>query len=547
MRKKDLFRFKNEMILANFLANFIAVFFVGTLIAIAELASLDDIHPFISTFDMLFTPFAFIGIGVLTLLYEKPVRQCIPALLDQKPVDPDLLHTAQRRILNEPYVLMLMDLCVWSLAVVLYPTMFWVFDSGTDYIHRALYISISIGCITVIVAFFLLEHLLQKRYAPLFFPDGGMDRVPGTLRIKIRTRLGALLFASNLVPLFSILDLVFRMTAKDDQPAEAIKQLQVAVTVNTLIFLAVGVILTVLVSRNLTAPLKEIVRALKNIKKGNFDSRVRVMSNDEIGYTGEIINEMTEGLKERDHLRESLKLAMEVQQNLMPKTDPVVDGIEIAGTSIYCEQTGGDYYDYIVKGTHGRGKIGVLVGDVSGHGIPSALLMISGRAFLRQRATMAGDLAQIVSDVNKEICRDVEASGRFMTLFFCEIDRMEKSITWVNAGHEPAFIYHPDLDSFEELKGGGLPLGVFEDTRYRKQVTPLAKGRIVIIGTDGIWECRNPDGEMYGKQRFKEIIRELSPTSASHMISQVIRSLEAFRGSAGREDDITLVIAKIMV
>ena len=150
------------------------------------------------------------------------------------------------------------------------------------------------------------------------------------------------------------------------------------------------------VNVNFDVPLRAIIQALKEIRKGNFDHKVVVRSNDEIGYTGDVINEMTTGLKERDRMRHSLFLAKEVQQSLLPIADPKIEGLDIAGRSIYCDETGGDYYDYFdTNGTSHR-KIGIVVGDVSDHGIPSALLMTTARAFLRQRMSRAGEISPYI-------------------------------------------------------------------------------------------------------------------------------------------------------
>lgn len=423
--------------------------------------------------------------------------------------------------------------------------MYWSLGLGSDLMQRALLLSLSTGFITVIVAFFLLEHISQKRLAPHFFPDGGLTAIPKTLRIRIRTRLVALLFACNLIPLLTLLHLFHRITLKYSEPALAIQQLRPVIYTNTFIFIGFGLCLTMLVSKNLSSPFKEILKTLRSIKNGNFDQKVQVTSNDEIGYTGDVINEMTEGLKERRRLRKSLDLAMEVQQNLMPKSDPEVVGLDIAGTSIYCEETGGDYYDYLNVGSNGKGKIGVIVGDVSDHGIQSALLMTTARAFLRQRASLSSDLDRIVQDVNKQISHDVEESGRFMTLFFSEIDRQNNKIRWVRAGHDPAMIYDPVSTRFKELNGSGLPLGVFDNSVYTQFEHTIRPGQIILIGTDGIWESHNPQGEMFGKARFKDIIKTHADLPAKDIIGVVISALDEFRRPLQKEDDVTLVIVKV--
>jgi sigma-B regulation protein RsbU (phosphoserine phosphatase) len=405
--------------------------------------------------------------------------------------------------------------------------------------------ALSSGIITVTVAFFLLEHILQKKLAPHFFPHGGLTTIPRTLRIRIRTRLVALLFACNLIPLVSIMRVLHRITTTQEDLSIAIQQLRSAIYTNAIIFLSVGVFLTILLARNLSIPFKEIVQTLRWVRNGRFDKKVQVTTNDEIGYTGDVINEMTEGLKERERLQQSLDIAMEVQQNLLPGQDPEIEGLDIAGTSIYCEETGGDYYDYLMTGENGQKKVCVVVGDVADHGIPSALLMTTARAFLRQRTSRSGELDQVVADVNLQLTRDVEDSGRFMTLFICEIDRDNKVIHWVNAGHDPAMIYDREGGKFEELTGNALPLGVSEMTVYQKFDKEIVPDQILIMGTDGIWEAQDPQGEMFGKERFKDIIRDNAGRPAKDIIQAVIKEVDRFCHPLEKADDLTLVVSKI--
>ncbi len=412
-------------------------------------------------------------------------------------------------------------------------------------VQRALFNALGTGVITVTIAFFLLEHILQKKLAPHFFPNGGLTTIPRTLRIRIRTRLVALLFACNLIPLISIMRILQRITSTEQDLSIAIQQLRSAIFTNAIIFLGVGIFLTMLLARNLSIPFKEIVQTLRGVRNGRFDKKVQVTTNDEIGYTGVVINEMTEGLKERERMQQSLDLAMEVQQNLLPNKDPEIQGLDIAGTSIYCEETGGDYYDYLLTGENGQKKICVVVGDVADHGIPSALLMTTARAFLRQRTSRPGELDQVVADVNLQLSRDVEESGRFMTLFICEIDRDNQIIHWVNAGHDPAMIYDRESGKFEELAGNALPLGVSKMATYQKFDKEIVSGQIVIMGTDGIWEAQNPTGEMFGKERFKAIIRENADQPAKDITQAVIKQVDSFCHPLEKADDVTLVVTKI--
>ena len=547
MTKWKLFHLKNEMLVANFLANFIGAVLVQALIFRAETPFPDSLFEsrLVYFFDMAFTPFAFLFVTAITLIYERSIRQYLTDRSNQTPISPELESLARRKILNEPFVLIAMDLSMWLLAAILYPAAFSLAGADQVDIQRSLVLNISTGIITVTVAFFLLEHVLQKRLARHFFPDGGLHKIPRTLRIRIRTRLTALLFACNLIPLFSILQTIDRIAENFADPATAMELTRSAIFINGLIFIGVGIILTILVGRNLTLPFGEIIQSLRSVRNGNFDKKIQVTTNDEIGYTGDVINEMTEGLKERDRMRQSLGLAMDVQQHLLPRRDPEVKGLDIAGKSIYCEETGGDYFDYLEAGKSDQGKIKVVVGDVSDHGIPSALLMTTARAFLKQRASRPGKLNQIVADVNRQVARDVEESGQFMTLFFCEIDSPHKIIRWVNAGHDPAIIYSENGAEFDELSGHALPLGVSEKAAYQEYQRKIDAGQIILIGTDGIWESQNARGEMFGKKRFKDLVRAHAHAPAIGILSAVIAGLDEFRYPLKIEDDITLVVIRV--
>ena len=255
---------------------------------------------------------------------------------------------------------------------------------------------------------------------------------------------------------------------------------------------------------------------------------------------------MAELDKEHRRVRQSLSLAMEVQQNLLPKSDPQFEGLDISGNSIYCDETGGDYYDFLFGTDPKQDKLGIVVGDVSDHGIPSALLMATARAFIRQRSSRPGSLSEIMSDTNRQLARDVEDSGRFMTLFWAEFEKNKKRIQWTNAGHEPATIYDPATDIFDELTGGvDVPLGVFEDTAYRESRRNIASGQIILIATDGIWEAQNPEGDMFGKERIQSIVRKHAASDAEHIQKTIFKELDRFRKNKSREDDMTLVVVKV--
>lgn len=244
--------------------------------------------------------------------------------------------------------------------------------------------------------------------------------------------------------------------------------------------------------------------------------------------------------------KKALMLAKEVQKSLLPHQKPKVPGLDVAGRNVSCDEIGGDYYDFLWRREASSGPFSVVVGDISGHGVESALLMTTARAFLRMRVSQPGSTSEVISAMNTHLAKDVLESGRFMTLFYLTIDPEEKKLSWVRAGHDPAIFYDPVLDCFEELKGGGIALGVMNEFSYTEnEKSGLANNQILAVGTDGIWEATNVDGEMFGKDRLRAIIREHRSAPANHILNAVYENLNEFTRGHKAEDDITLVIIKV--
>ncbi|MGD8256001.1 MAG: SpoIIE family protein phosphatase [Desulfobacterales bacterium] len=251
--------------------------------------------------------------------------------------------------------------------------------------------------------------------------------------------------------------------------------------------------------------------------------------------------------KERDRLRHSLELAKEVQQKLLPKVNPRIDGLEVAGKSIYCDETGGDYYDFIQFKENANKKWGVVVGDVAGHGISSALLMATVRSALRQRFALPGSISQMIADVNRQLAGDFADSGQFVTLFYLAVDPARQTLEWVRAGHEPAIFYNPAANEFLELAGSGMALGVDKHCQYEKnRIDDFPRGSIIVIGTDGVWEARNDRGEMFGRTAIYDIIRSNSEAGVDDIMEAIFEQIKKFRNAAEPEDDVTLVVLRLL-
>jgi len=249
-------------------------------------------------------------------------------------------------------------------------------------------------------------------------------------------------------------------------------------------------------------------------------------------------------LKEKESDK-ALRLAGEVQKNLLPRRHLTIDGIEVAGKNLPSHAISGDYFDYLQHDAACRTCLSVVVGDISGHGVDAALLMTSARGFLRTRVAQPGSAAEIVTDMNRYLAEDVIDSGRFMTLFFLSIDPQAHRVEWVRAGHDPAMVYLPSRDGFEELMGEGLALGVDRGGTYTANVFEgLEEGQIIAIATDGIFETRNRRGDMFGHRRLQDTIRQYRSEPAHVILENVFDAVAGHAEGLPAEDDRTLVVIK---
>lgn len=343
------------------------------------------------------------------------------------------------------------------------------------------------------------------------------------------------------------------------QPAEqAVKQINEDLTASLVTTGGILILLLLIVfasaflmSFRLTRPIRELAEASNRVADGDLDARVKVERKDELGQLGNAFNEMVPALRDRMKIRESLAVAMQVQQSLLPQGSPTLAGLDIAGHSEYCDETGGDYYDFIQLDQLGPNSMAIAVGDVTGHGIAAALLMATGRALIRSHANTAGSLGEVFTAVNKQLC-DSEFTGRFMTVMYLIVENPGETdqpirIRYLSAGHDPIEVYRPAEDRFLELEGHDIPLGIDQDWQYNEQTSDiLREGDVLVVGTDGIWECFNAADEQFGKDRMRETIRKASAGSAEDIAQAVSAACKQWRGKRDQNDDITLVVMKLV-
>lgn len=296
------------------------------------------------------------------------------------------------------------------------------------------------------------------------------------------------------------------------------------------------------------AAVRPIVRLRDHVRKigeGDLERKVDLTGARELADLSRDINLMTHGLLERARLQNSLHLAMEVQRALLPGGPPAVEGLDVAGFSKYCDETGGDYYDFLTITEAGQGQLGIALGDVMGHGIASALLMASARALLRSRSSAApGPLSEHLAHVNAQLAKDV-SGGMFMTMLLMTIDGATRRLEWSTAGQHCGVLYDPASDAFTDLWGSGLPLGIVPDASYddlsRDGVPP---GSILLLTTDGLFEARNPQRAPFGWDRIRDRLRAHRDLPAQAITRAIYNDLLAFCADAPPEDDVTFIVVK---
>lgn len=236
----------------------------------------------------------------LTVWYEQSIRKCLTNFHLGRPVDPGILEKARRRVLNAPYFIVIIDAVAWALGSFL----FW--KAGSP---GGMRIGLGSGLITVTLAFFWVEHVSQHTRIPLFFPEGDLSKVRGVKSISLRVRFVALLFAVSLVPLAFVHLTIQRFGNTDMTDVKGLialaGRLEQAIVTESAIFMGLSIVLSIIVLHHLKRPVDEIIRVMGHVKQGDFSQKAKVYTNDEIGFAGEMLNSMNQGLMERELIKDT--------------------------------------------------------------------------------------------------------------------------------------------------------------------------------------------------------------------------------------------------
>jgi sigma-B regulation protein RsbU (phosphoserine phosphatase) len=238
-------------------------------------------------------------------------------------------------------------------------------------------------------------------------------------------------------------------------------------------------------------------------------------------------------------MQEEMRLAYDIQMNLLPKEPPKVPGYDIAGVSLPAKAVGGDYFDFIQMGDD---RLGFCLGDVSGKGMPAALLMANLQATLRGQIDMCASPRTCLDRSNALLYRSTDAE-KFATLFCGVLDFRNHKLTYSNAGHNYPFYFTEDGEP-ARLAVGGLILGCLETFSYREESFDFRRGDALLVFSDGISESTNANDEEFGEDRIGRILIDNRDLPAAEIINAVIRSVREYSGESAQMDDMTLLIIK---
>jgi sigma-B regulation protein RsbU (phosphoserine phosphatase) len=327
----------------------------------------------------------------------------------------------------------------------------------------------------------------------------------------------------------------------------------------TLIALIIGGILLIfivitLVSSHITRPIEKLAKLTGRFGKGNFDINLPpVKYNDEIGQlTGSFdlmrkelkryIKNLEETTAAKNRIESELKIAHDIQQGIIPKIFPPFperEDVDLFAVLDPAKEVGGDLYDFFFLDDK---KIVFAIGDVSGKGVPASLFMAITRTLFRAKAVKGESASNIVTNINKELCKDNE-NAMFVTFFLGILDLETGEIDFCNAGHNYPYLLQSGHSPEILKQTHGTPLGLFEDIKYGSGKITISRGDSMVLYTDGIPEAMDINGTLFGDEKLKEILQRCNPSGSPKQITDMLLAeTKAFTGDAPQSDDITILV-----
>jgi sigma-B regulation protein RsbU (phosphoserine phosphatase) len=313
-------------------------------------------------------------------------------------------------------------------------------------------------------------------------------------------------------------------------------------------FMLISIAGSVILASFIIKPIKKLSEGAAVIGSGNLDFRIDITSSDELGRLAGEFNQMTLLIKsakdkeiESRLLEEQMEMAKDIQEGLNPMGFYDKAGVQIKGFTRAAKGVGGDYFDYIEIDEN---RVGALISDVAGKGVPASLVMVMIRTVFTSYVTRDDiDCAAVLTAINDSLSADF-AIDKFATLFFVIYDRSTEELTFANAGHAPLFCYRAKNNACTFAKLDGVPIGIMEDVDYTQSKVKLEPGDIVFMFSDGITEMRNAAKDEYGFKRVVDFIVENNALNAKELVDKLVIDVDDFRGDVPPHDDMTLLFLK---
>jgi sigma-B regulation protein RsbU (phosphoserine phosphatase) len=331
-----------------------------------------------------------------------------------------------------------------------------------------------------------------------------------------------------------------------------------AVAIVFLVIEGFALIIGIRLTRTMTRTVDNLYDATERVKTGDFSYRIHLPSRDQLSALGEAFDSMTASVEhllkesqEKLRLESELEIARQVQTQLFPRAAPVVPGLNLFGVCKPARTVSGDYYDFLELGEN---RVGLVLGDVSGKGISAALLMAAIQSALRAqfyngyspreaREAFPISTAQVVARLNRQLYENTPAE-KYVTFFYAVYDGSTRKLTYTNAGHLPPVLFR--RGRMEWLRTGGTVVGLFSPTQFEQAEIQLEPGDVLLAYTDGITEPENIYGEEFGEARVLEVAQRALGDPPELLAQEIYRSVNDWTGSPELQDDMTLVVAKVV-
>ena len=364
----------------------------------------------------------------------------------------------------------------------------------------------------------------------------GLDRLQGFTALTGSARRPWVIFiVTSLLPAACLAVYVYLAVMVHDAGQQRFIIQQAVVMLVSL--LLAGTMLVAVLSRTLGRVTTSLSLGLQFLRLGQFDGRVPVLVDDEMGELARGLNTALQGMQERDDMKDSLRIASEIHEGLLPKAQPEIPGYDIAAMQRSCHDVGGDYYDHLILPD---GRVWLVMADVAGKGYPAALTVANLQAMLHVLASMGISIEEAARYINRTLCQTL-TGGRFVTMFLALLQPEDHSLLWLNAGHVPPLMYSEGKSL--RLEATSPPLGLRDDGPFKAVYRLLAPGDTLMALTDGIIEARRPDSEMFGENQVSAWFASHQKLGIDRMPAALMDALRDF-GADVLEDDVTMLFLR---